>query len=62
MATENQAKAADLLRMLRSSGLDTLADELQNIVAEAWYEGRDSIPFDEDDFSNGIVVNPYADL
>lgn len=43
MATQNQAKAADLLKMLRSSGVDTMADELEEIIAEAWDEGEQSV-------------------
>jgi hypothetical protein len=40
VATQNQAKAADLLQMLRSSGVDTMADELEEIIAGAYDEGE----------------------
>lgn len=61
--TENQAKAADLLRMLQESGVATLAGELQEIIAEAYEEGllkgqsqEPGPKFPEDE------VNPYEEL
>jgi len=58
--TENQAKAADLISMLRSSGVDTMADELEEIVAEAWAEGEQ---FGEgQEMGWRPVVNPYKEL
>jgi hypothetical protein len=58
MTTVNQAKAAELIRMLRTSGVDTMADELEEIIAEAYDEGEleglsPSIPRE---------TNPYKEL
>lgn len=58
--TQNQAKAADLLKMLRTSGVDTMAGELEEIIAEAWMEGEQ---FGEgQDMGYRTVVNPYKEL
>lgn len=58
--TENQAKAADLLSMLRERGMDTMAGELQELLAGAWDEGE--VLGESMEFGYRRVENPYRGL
>jgi hypothetical protein len=50
MTTTNEKKAETLLRDLREAELDTLAGQLEEIIAQAWDEGARE---------QEEVVNPY---